>query len=132
MDKKTKGPFMIALAYQCRSKPIIGLVPILPRIETPPLFIQPPNVVTFQQNISQVDSTTCTLPWLIDCSSSRVIKFSTTQLNEAYTTESILQLNLHSKALSYHLISRLHHSSKTEFHHLVQICFQDHIGSGTP
>mmetsp|Transcript_26269 Transcript_26269/g.30997 ORF Transcript_26269/g.30997 Transcript_26269/m.30997 type:complete len:130 (+) Transcript_26269:125-514(+) len=98
---------MIALAYQCRSKPIIGMVPILPRIETPPLFIQPPKVIAFQQSISQVDSTTCTLPWLVDCSQTCVIKITTRELNENYSAESILQLNLHSKALSYHLISRL-------------------------
>ena len=29
VDKKTKGSFMIALSYYCRSKPIIGVVPIL-------------------------------------------------------------------------------------------------------
>ena len=35
-DKNTKGPFMIALAYQARLKPIVGTVPTLPPIETPP------------------------------------------------------------------------------------------------
>lgn len=37
--KKVKGPFMIALAYQNRSKPIIGMVHILQPIQTPPMCI---------------------------------------------------------------------------------------------
>ena len=67
MDRNTKGPFMIVLAHQNRSKPNIGIVPTLPPIQIPPLFIQPPKVVKFQQEIEQVDTTTTTLPWLVDC-----------------------------------------------------------------
>ena len=106
-DRKTKGPFMIALAYQNRAKPIIGTVPILPPIQTPPLFIQPPKVIKFQQNITQVDSTTTTLPWLVDCCVHSVINLPALQLQANYTPASILHLNNHSKHVSYHLISRL-------------------------
>ena len=45
IDRKTKGPFMIALAHQNRSKPIIGIVPTLPPIQIPPIFIQPPKLL---------------------------------------------------------------------------------------
>lgn len=107
MYKKTKDHSMIALSYQNRSKPIIGLVPILHPIQTPPLSSKPQKVVKFQHNISQVDSTTTTLPWLVDCCCFQVNENTAIQSYEKYTPESILHLNNHVKALSYHLISFL-------------------------
>ena len=65
-DKKTKGPLMLALAYQFRNHPIIGTVPVVPTITTPPLFIQPPKSVSFQNEISKVDHITITKQWLFD------------------------------------------------------------------
>ena len=45
MDRKTKGPFIIALAYQYICLPIISIIPILPSIEPALLFIQQPKLI---------------------------------------------------------------------------------------
>ena len=45
-DAKTKGPLMIALAYQIRLQQITGVVPNLPPIKQAPLFILPPTVIS--------------------------------------------------------------------------------------
>ena len=107
MNRKTKGLFMIALAHQNRSKSTIGTIPTLPPIQIPPIFIQPPKVVKFQQEIAQVDTHITTLPWLVDCCILRVIEIPAHQLDNTSSPTSIIKLNNHAKALSYHLISHL-------------------------
>lgn len=54
-DHKTKEPLMIALAYQNQTLTLIGTISALPTIITPPLFILPPKIAVFQNNISKVN-----------------------------------------------------------------------------
>jgi len=109
VDKKTKGPLLIELAYNCRALPIIGTVPVLPEIEIAPLLILPPKVIQFKQDISKVDDLKITLE-LINMISIVIIsiKKSREQITAQFSTqEHISALDQHAKSMSYHLISRL-------------------------
>ena len=66
-DQKTKGPLLIALAYQYKNQPIIGTIPVQPEIVTPPLFILPPKIVCYQNDIAKVNHTNITKQWMVEC-----------------------------------------------------------------
>ena len=110
-DQKTKGPLMLALAYQYKNQPIIGTIPVQPEIVTPPLFILPPKIVCYQNDIAKVNHTNITKQWMVECCLCiPSIPISEQQINHQYPSpESMHELNQHSKALSFHLISRLPH-----------------------
>ena len=46
---KKGGPLLLKLAFDSRSVPVIGVVPILPPVEVPRMMVKPPNVIIFEE-----------------------------------------------------------------------------------
>ena len=47
-DKKTNGPYLIQLAYDTKTLPIIGTFPVLKPVELPTMLTKPPTVILFE------------------------------------------------------------------------------------
>ena len=63
LDKKTKGPLLLALTFNTSTMPIIVSVPPIVPISLPRYIIQPPNVIRFQ-NTTFAGILTLTYPHL--------------------------------------------------------------------
>ena len=59
IDKITKGPLLVELVYSATSLPSIGSVTEHEPTETPTIFIQPTNIIRFQ-NTAPVETNAIT------------------------------------------------------------------------
>ena len=64
VDKKTNGPYLIKLAYDTRTLPIIGEVPTLAPTVIPTMYIKPPTVIHFESNTKTCTVEQINLQWL--------------------------------------------------------------------
>ena len=80
-DKETNGPFLIQLAFNARTLPIIGEVPTLAPVEIPTMLIKPPTVISFESNNNTCTIENINLQWL-DSMSSTISSLSEMNRND--------------------------------------------------
>ena len=107
-DKKTDGPFLIQLAFNSRSLPIIGEVPTLAPIEIPTMFYKPPTVILFESKSKNAIIESINLEW-IDKMSQQISSLSELNRDEErdeYRTN-IPHLDKYSDMCSTKILNRL-------------------------
>ena len=108
MDKKG-GPLLVQLAFETKTLPVIGIVPILPPIEVPTMMVKPPTVISFEELSKVILSEQFDIEWLGKCK--KVISSISNVNNESTMDRYRCNLNglsSYVKTCSSILLNRLH------------------------
>jgi hypothetical protein len=104
--KKTKGPFLLEIAYEMRASPVIATVPDRPAITIPVMQIRPPSVIRFE-NSELLDDFAATEDW---CTNAYFAIKSIENLGVACldkNLETIAQTRATSRLMARKLLARL-------------------------
>ena len=114
VDKKTNEPYLIQLAYNTISLPIIGEVPTLAPAVIPTMLIKPPTVIRFESNTKTCTVEQINLQWLDQipiCISSLSDLNRATELEEYRTN--MTELDKYADLCSRKLLNRLSNFLRT-------------------